>query len=176
MRVDVWGKQHSTKILNTKKAVLLICWWGGYLHMCKPDTNAGGSAGRSGILLFSLNHSEPTLAAQLTAFPDPGRVSVRDLPASGAPLSRGYEGNWPLRGISSEGKHLPHCYRFDGQSAQCNGPCSHACLCSCGWLIAEQTRWLEISLSALHLRFALLLSRKRRWPNNAGNHDFAPVV
>ena len=76
--------------------------------MCKPDTNAGGAAGHSRILLFSLNHSEPTLAAQLTAFPDPGRVSVRDLPASGAPLSRGYEGNWPLRGISSEGKHLPH--------------------------------------------------------------------
>ena len=66
--------------------------------------------------------------------------------------------------------------RFDGQSAQYNGPCSHDCLCSFGWLIAEQTRWLEISLSALHLRFALLLSRKRPWPNNAGNHDFAAVV
>lgn len=72
--------------------------------MCKPDTNAGGPAGRSRILLFSLNHSEPTLAAQLTAFPDPGRVSVRDLPASGAPLSRGYEGNLAPAGHFIGGK------------------------------------------------------------------------
>jgi hypothetical protein len=42
LRVDVWEKQKPTKILNSKKAVLLISWWGGYLHMCKPDTNAGG--------------------------------------------------------------------------------------------------------------------------------------
>ena len=45
LRVDVWGKQHSTKILSSKKALLLIIWWGGYLHMCKRDTNAGGPGG-----------------------------------------------------------------------------------------------------------------------------------
>jgi hypothetical protein len=62
LRVDVWGKQHSTKILNSKKAVLLISWWGGYLHMCKPDTNAGGLGGSQQNSSF-LSHPLGTYAS-----------------------------------------------------------------------------------------------------------------
>src|SRR3954470_11124433 len=42
-----------------------------------------------------------------------------------------------------------------------DGPCSSKSLSSCGRLIAEQARWVEISLSAFHLQFALLLPRER---------------
>jgi hypothetical protein len=160
--VDVWGKQQATKILNSKRAVLLISWWGGYLHTVQGGYQRWGARRVPPEFFFCLSPTRNlrwprSLQRFLIQADSPFMISRR-----AGPHFRGVtKVTCPLRGVSLEGKHLPHCYGLDGQSAQYKGPCSHDCLCSCGWLIAEQTRWLEISLSALHLRFALLLSRER---------------
>jgi hypothetical protein len=161
LMVDVWGKQQATKILNSKRAVLLISWWGGYLHTVQGGYQRRGARRVRPEFFFCLSPTRNlrwprSLQRFLIQADSPFMISRR-----AGPHFRGVtKVTCPRRGVSLEGKHLPHCYGLDGQSAQYNRPCSHDCLCSCGWLIAEQTRWLEISLSALHLRFALLLSRE----------------